>query len=116
MYNDQRLLLSKVFSSAQIGPIQYGSVDGGLIGLPDVLPGGVDQDPTSYTVNTSSTIMELITDTAKLITEDGVKGNVVITNLTRRLMLLFVIQWATQLNGLITALVSFAYVEEALWE
>ncbi|CAF9936635.1 MAG: hypothetical protein ALECFALPRED_006906 [Alectoria fallacina] len=31
-------------------------------------------------------IMELITDTGNLITEEGAKGNVVITNLIRRLM------------------------------
>lgn len=35
---DQKVLLSRAFPSAQIGPIQYGSVDEGLIGLPDFLP------------------------------------------------------------------------------
>lgn len=86
LHKDQRLLLSKAFPSAQIGPIQYGSVDGGLIGLPDVPLGGADQDSTCYTVNSSSMIMELVSDTCNLITEEGVKGDVVITNLTRRLM------------------------------
>lgn len=43
----------------------------GLIGLPDA-PGGVGQ----------SMIMEMITDTGDLITAEGVKGNVVITNAT----------------------------------
>lgn len=86
LHKDQRFLLSRAFPSAQVGPIQYGSVDGGFIGSPDILPGGIDQDPTSYTLNTSSMIMELIADTGDLITAEGVKGNVVITNLTRRLM------------------------------
>ena len=86
LHKDQRILLSKAFPSAQIGPIQYGSVDGGSIGLPDSPPGGVDQEPTSYTVNSPSMIMELVTDTGDLIATEGVKGNVVITNLNRRLM------------------------------
>lgn len=86
LHKDQKLLLSRAFPSAHVGPVQYVSVDGGLIGLPDVSPGGIDQDPTCYTVNTSSMIMELVSDTGNLITEEGVRGDVVITNLTRRLM------------------------------
>lgn len=86
LHKDQRVLLSRAFPSAQVGPVQYLSVDGGFIGSPDVPPGGIDQDPTSYTVNTSGMIMELVADTGDLITSEGVKGNVVITNLTRRLM------------------------------
>ena len=86
LHKDQRYLLNKAFPSARIGPIGYISVDAGLIGLNDSPPEGVDQDPTSYTVNTSTMIMELVTDTNDVITAEGVKGNVVITNLTRRLM------------------------------
>ena len=86
LHKDQKVLLSRAFPSAKIGPVLYVSVDGGLIGLPDVQPGGIDQDPTSYTVNTSSMVMELVTDIGDVITAEGVKGNVVITNLSRRLM------------------------------
>ena len=86
LHKDQRILLGKAFPSAKIGPLQYTSVDGGPIGLPNDPPGGIDQDPTSYTVDSANTIMELITDTGDLITKEGVIGNVVITNLTRRLM------------------------------
>ena len=86
LHKDQKILLSKAFPSAQVGPIQYASVDAGSIGLPDSLPGGVDQEPTSYTVNSPSMVMELVTDTGDLITAEGVRGNVVITNLNRRLM------------------------------
>ena len=86
LHKDQKVLLSKAFPSARVGPIQYGSVDGGLIGMPDLPPGGIDQDSISYTVNSPSMIMELITDIGDSITEEGVIGNVVITNLTRRLM------------------------------
>lgn len=64
----------------------YGSVDGGVIGLTDIPPGGVDQDSACYTVNASSVIMELITDTGESITAEGVRGNVVVTNINRRLM------------------------------
>lgn len=86
LHRDQRVFLSRAFPCAQVGPLFYGSVDGGFIGTPDVPPGGIDQDPTPYNVNASSTIMELVGDTGDLITAEGVKGNVVITNLTRRLM------------------------------
>lgn len=86
LLKDQRVLLNRAFPSAQIGPVLYTSVDGGLIGLPDAQPGGVDQDPMCYTVNTSSMIMELVTDVGDVITAEGVKGIVVITNLRRRLM------------------------------
>ena len=86
LHKDQRVLLGTAFPYAQIGPIQYASVDVGFIGSPDLPPGGIDQHPTSYTVNAPSMIMELITDTGALITAEGVKGNVVVTNLSRRLM------------------------------
>ena len=86
LHKDQRILLSGVFPSAKIGPAQYGAVDGGFIGTPDSSPGGIDQEPTTYTVNTSSMTMELITDGGEVITAEGIKGNIIITNLTRHLM------------------------------
>ena len=39
-----------------------------------------------YAVNTQDVIMELVTDDGEPITEEGVRGNKVITNLVRRLM------------------------------
>ena len=86
LHKDQKVLLTRAFPSAQIGPYLYGAVDAGVIGLPDYPPGGIDQCTTSYTVNTSSVIMELISDTGEVITTEGVKGNVVVTNLKRRCM------------------------------
>lgn len=86
LHKDQKILLGGAFPSAKIGPVQYMAVDGGAIGMPDNSPGGVDQEPTTYTVNTSSIIMEIITDGGELITAEGIKGNIVITNLARRLM------------------------------
>lgn len=86
LHKDQKTLLSRAFPYAQIGPMGYGSVDGGVIGLTDIPPGGVDQDSACYTVNASSVIMELITDTGESITAEGVRGNVVVTNINRRLM------------------------------
>ena len=86
LHKDQRILLGGAFPFAKIGPVQYGAVDGGFIGMPDSSPGDVDQEPTTYTVNNSSIIMELITDGGELITAEGIKGNIVVTNLARRLM------------------------------
>ena len=83
---DQKILLGGAFPFAKIGPVQYMAVDGGYIGMPDSPPGDVDQEPTTYTVNNSSMIMELITDGGELITAEGMKGNIVVTNLARHLM------------------------------
>ena len=86
LHKDQKILLGGAFPSAKIGPVQYVATDGGYIGIPDSPPGGVDQGPPTYTVNTPTVIMELITDGGELITAEGIKGNIVITNLARRLM------------------------------
>jgi phenylacetate-CoA ligase len=86
LHNDQKKLLRQAFPSARIGPLQYASVDGGFIGAPDSLPTNDDDDATIYAVNTQSMILELVTDDGELITEEGVRGNVLITNLARRLM------------------------------
>ncbi|KAL8811530.1 MAG: hypothetical protein Q9200_001722 [Gallowayella weberi] len=86
LHKDQRILLSLAFPSAQMGPMQYGSVDVGFVGRPDNPPGGIDQDPTPYTVNSPNMIMELITDRGEMITKEGIRGDVVVTNLDRRLM------------------------------
>ena len=86
LHNGQKKLLRKGFPSARIGPIQYGSVDGGLIGFPDSLTTDNDDNATIYAVNTQDVIMELVTDDGEPITEEGVRGNKVITNLVRRLM------------------------------
>ena len=86
LLKDQKLLLGRAFPSAEFGPVFYGAVDGGYIAMPDSPPGGVDQEPTTYAVNTSSIIMELITDSGEVITAEGIKGSIIITNLARRLM------------------------------
>lgn len=87
LHKDQKILLRKAFPSAGIGPIQYGSVDGGLIGLPVNPPSSTDDDdPTIYTVNWSTMVMELMTDDGQPTEENGVRGSIVITNLERRLM------------------------------
>ena len=86
LHDGQKKLLRKGFPSARIGPIQYGSVDGGLIGFPDSLPTDNDDNATIYAVNTQDVIMELVTDDGEPITEEGVRGNIAITNLVRHLM------------------------------
>lgn len=86
LHNSQKKLLRKGFLSARIGPIQYGSVDGGLIGFPDSLTTDNDDNATIYAVNTQGVMMELVTDDGEPIMEEGVRGNKVITNLVRRLM------------------------------
>ena len=86
LHKNQKALLKRAFPSARIGPVQYGSVDGGFIGRPDSLPNDNDEVATTYTLNSSTMIMELVTDEGQVITENGIRGNVVITNLLRRLM------------------------------
>lgn len=86
LHKDQKVLLLKAFPSARIGPIKNGSVDAGFIGLPDNLPGGIGENYAPHAVNTQSMVMEVVTDTEEVITEEGMRGNVVITNLVRRLM------------------------------
>jgi len=58
---------------AKIGPIQYGSADGGLIGLP-VNPQSSkdDDDPTLYEVSRRTIVMELMADDGQPIEENGV--------------------------------------------
>jgi phenylacetate-CoA ligase len=67
---DQKSLLGAAFPNAQIGPLCYVSVDGGILGFPVHPPGTETQEivPT-YTVNTPSVMVEIISDTGEVITD-----------------------------------------------
>ncbi len=52
-----------------------------LIGTPDKLPNDNDGSPMIHAVNTLTTVMELVTYDDHVIMEEGVGGNLVITNL-----------------------------------
>lgn len=85
LHPEQKALVRRAFPMASIGPMFYGSVDAGLIGTPNT---GPDQDNGSeilYTLQ-PGIVMELLTDTNEPIIEEGRLGNIVVTNLTRRLM------------------------------
>ena len=84
LHNDWKKLLRKGFPSARSGPIQYGSVDRGLNRFPDSLRTDNDDNATICAVNTQDVIMEQVTDDGEPITEEGIRGNIVITNLVRR--------------------------------
>ena len=57
-----------------------------LIGFPDSLITDNDDNAIIYAVNTQDVVMELVTDDGEPITEEGVRGNKVTTNLVRRLI------------------------------
>ena len=85
LHKEQKALLQKAYPCAQIGPMFYGSVDGGFIGISPAPSDADDESLPIYTVS-DGMVMELVTDTEEIITADGQQGRVVITNLTRRLM------------------------------
>jgi phenylacetate-CoA ligase len=82
MYPDQRESLAEVFPGVGIHSIGYASTDAGLIGYAD--RGCAPGEHRSFG---SHTILEILNeDTFDPITEPGVEGILVLTNLTRTLM------------------------------
>ncbi|KAI2619504.1 hypothetical protein GGS26DRAFT_572475 [Hypomontagnella submonticulosa] len=75
------------FPNAKLFAPPYTKLDLGALGVPSpITQSGIiarDTNP-EYTV-CSSTILEIVTDGGDVITESGIKGNVVVTNLVRRL-------------------------------
>ena len=61
-------------------------MEGVLIGTPDKLSNDDDGAPTICIVNTLITVMELVTYDDLVVIEEGAGGNVVFTNLIRRLI------------------------------
>lgn len=82
LFDDLRPRLTKAFPNAEIASMGYASVDAGLVGAP--VPG---DDVRVHEACHGMTIVELLDeDTEQPITEPGVRGRVVVTNLFRTLM------------------------------
>lgn len=81
-HDDRRPLLAAAFPNATIRSIGYASVDAGLLGRS--LPG---HDPRRHATFAADTILEIVDEhTGRPITQPGVAGKILVTNLTRRLM------------------------------
>jgi hypothetical protein len=61
-------------------------VDAGIVGLPVGPPGQMDEKFATYAVSVPNVIMEIIADTGEVITKEGQRGQIVVTNFMRRLM------------------------------
>ncbi|WP_155368011.1 phenylacetate--CoA ligase family protein [Catellatospora vulcania] len=82
LFNDLRPLLSRAFPKAAVASLGYASVDAGLVGGP--VPG---EDVRIHEAFPNRTVVEIVDDaTGEPITEPGVAGRVLVTNLFRTLM------------------------------
>jgi len=78
----QRQILARVFPQARFASIGYASVDAGLIGTSDR-----DCAPGEHRMLESHSVLEILDEVSgEVIEECGRNGQLVITNLTRRLM------------------------------
>ncbi|WP_030682884.1 phenylacetate--CoA ligase family protein [Streptomyces sp. NRRL B-1347] len=82
LYADQEPLLARAFPRARTGSVGYASVDAGLLGC--AVPG---PDPRVHRAFTPYSVVEILDeDTDEPITEPGVPGKVVVSDLRRHLM------------------------------
>jgi phenylacetate-CoA ligase len=82
LYPDQQPLLAEAFPHARVSSIGYAAVDAGLLGRP--VPG---TDTRVHRAFTPETVVEILDDhTGEPITDPGLPGRVVVTDLRRRLM------------------------------
>ncbi|KAH7062592.1 AMP-dependent synthetase/ligase [Macrophomina phaseolina] len=97
LYDDQAALLREAFPAATVTSLVYGSMDGGVIGLPlpqhhgddddDDADGAARRDPRVHRANEPLVRVEIISeDDGRAVAEPGVPGALVVTNLERRLM------------------------------
>ncbi|MEV7117307.1 phenylacetate--CoA ligase family protein [Kitasatospora griseola] len=83
LFNDLRPLLRSAFPNAALSSIGYASVDAGLVAGP--VPAG--DDLRVHQAFPNRTVVEIVDDaTGEPITEPGVPGRVVVTNLFRTLV------------------------------
>lgn len=80
LFDDQKPLLIKAFENPQIESVGYASVDAGHLG-----GSAPELGPRIHKV-LSGTIMQIVDDNGELITEPGIAGRLLMTNLTRKLM------------------------------
>ncbi|KAH6652736.1 hypothetical protein BKA67DRAFT_536458 [Truncatella angustata] len=87
LHQDSKAVLKKTFPNAAMRPMMYGSVDGGLIGLPthDTTLEHQVGGPI-YTPNSPSVVVEILNEDGVPVTAIGQTGPIYVTNLTRRLM------------------------------
>ncbi|MFC4492945.1 phenylacetate--CoA ligase family protein [Streptomyces ovatisporus] len=82
IFNDQQRLLATAFPNARVASVGYAAVDAGLVGA--AVPGG---DPRLHRAFTPHTVVEILDeDSGEPVTQAGVPGRVVVTDLRRRLM------------------------------
>ena len=82
LFNDLRPLLARAFPKATVASLGYASVDAGLVGAP--VPG---EDVRVHEAFPHRTLVEIVDDaTGEPITQTGVVGRVLVTNLFRTLM------------------------------
>ncbi|QES46918.1 AMP-dependent synthetase [Streptomyces venezuelae] len=81
LFDDQRRLLAAAFPGAEARSIGYASVDAGLLGRP--VPGA---DARVHRAFTPYSVVEILDDADRPVTEPGRAGRVVVTSLFRRLM------------------------------
>ncbi|MEV6107803.1 AMP-binding protein [Streptomyces sp. NPDC051940] len=82
LFDDLRPRLTKAFPGAAIASLGYATVDAGLVGGP--VPG---DDVRVHEAFADRTVVELLDEvTGEPVTEPGVRGRVVVTNLFRTLM------------------------------
>lgn len=82
VFGDQRHMLTTAFPNARVASVGYAAVDAGLVGL--AVPG---EDPRLHRAPAPYTVVEILDeDTGEPVTEAGVPGRVVVTDLRRRLM------------------------------
>ena len=83
LYPDQLDAIGAVFPGARVHSILYASVDGGELGYFDA----DSCENGEHRCFDESTIMEIVDeDTHEVITEEGIAGKLLVTNLNRRLM------------------------------
>ncbi|MEZ5096794.1 MAG: hypothetical protein R2731_12160 [Nocardioides sp.] len=82
LFDDVRPTLEKAFPQAAVASLGYATVDAGIVGAP--VPGG---DVRVHEAVPQRTVVEILDEaTDEPVTEPGVKGRVVVTNLFRTLM------------------------------
>lgn len=80
LFDDQKPLLNKAFENPEIQSVGYASVDAGHLG------GSAPDLGSRIHRVLAGTIMQIVDDSGELITEAGIPGRLLMTNLTRKLM------------------------------
>lgn len=82
---DQTPVSRSAFPNAIVCPSEYGSMSAGLLGIPAQPLRREDGSNPVYKVVAPLVVVEIVADNGQTITASGVKGNMVVTHLVRRL-------------------------------